>query len=298
MQSVDSLKESLAKLSNGVLVPPKMRCGPDGMPDEYDRNFIMNLLGQQLAFNNLASTMGFPCELDYTLCTMLNQTAAQNGANPAAVNRQGVEYRMMLLLIADNAVYRIDLDACANNAHCIVYAVNTLLIALVSMLRPGECETHYLNLFATTSSNLLRMGLECGSCSLVLNGLGASAVGNSGTELAGKAGSTGSSESSGISSLSGGGSNGEVVNMTTSGTMSSSWGQQNCKMRDSIYLVFHQLMSEAPFVPANVQEAFFPYSLVRAAYHNLAKFSKTPLVMIAKETPLNAQEGIARSQKS
>lgn len=54
---------------------------------------------------------------------------------------------------------------------------------------------------------------------------------------------------------------------------SSSNHSLSAKHRDSIYIVFDNLIKQSPCLSANLQESCFPYSLIRSAYHSIAKLT-------------------------
>ncbi|VDL30121.1 unnamed protein product [Hymenolepis diminuta] len=104
---------------------------------------------------------------------------------------------------------------------------------MFSVLSPGDLEERSTEFLALASSNLLRLGLE--SCSSLV----------SAAEISGAAENSSSRH------------NNNSTN-TNSGN------------RDSVYLLFDEIVRLSPVLTANLQEACFPYALIRSAYSHLA----------------------------
>lgn len=105
---------------------------------------------------------------------------------------------------------------------------------MFSVLSPGDLEERSTEFLALASSNLLRLGLETSS-SLV-----------SAAEISGAGDSTASSRHT---------------------------NNPNCvssENRDSVYLLFDEIVRLSPVLTANLQEACFPCALIRSAYNHLA----------------------------
>ncbi|CAH8495980.1 unnamed protein product [Schistosoma guineensis] len=223
---------------------------------KYEMERIYAHFNEQLMLNNLCASVGISSHLDYNLCSILNNrriailaTANQAGLN-LSINGTGnasyqeLEYHIACLFVVfvanafprlarqDSSLYRLDLEANENNCHCIAYAVNTLMVSMFSLLRPGDLEARSKEFLALASSNLLRLGLETSS-SLI------------------------SSEIYGNNNI----------------QTSSSNHSLSAKHRDSIYIVFDNLIKQSPCLSANLQESCFPYSLIRSAYHSIAKLT-------------------------
>lgn len=104
---------------------------------------------------------------------------------------------------------------------------------MFSVLSPGDLEERSTEFLALASSNLLRLGLETSS-NLV-----------SAAEISGTSdNSSASRHASNLSSASGGN-------------------------RDSVYLLFDEIVRLSPVLTANLQEACFPYALIRSAHNHL-----------------------------
>lgn len=105
---------------------------------------------------------------------------------------------------------------------------------MFSVLSPGDLEERSTEFLALASSNLLRLGLE--TCSSLV----------SAAEISGTGDGSASSRHTGYS------------NNAASGN------------RDSVYLLFDDIVRLSPVLTANLQEACFPYALIRSAYNHLA----------------------------
>ncbi|KAH8859240.1 Nck-associated protein 1 [Schistosoma japonicum] len=224
---------------------------------KYETERIYAHFNEQLMLNNLCASVGISSDLDYNLCSILNnrRIAALATANQAGLNvtmngnasYHELEYHIACLFVVfvanafprlarqDSSFYRIDLEANENNCHCIAYAVNTLMVSMFSLLRPGDLEARSKEFLALASSNLLRLGLE--------------------------------TSSSLISS--------EIYGNSNNSTSTSSSHCLSAKYRDSIYIVFDNLIKQSPYLSASLQESCFPYSLIRNAYHSIAKMTNS-----------------------
>nr|CUU97888.1 hypothetical transcript [Hymenolepis microstoma] len=107
------------------------------------------------------------------------------------------------------------------------------LICMFSVLSPGELEERSTEFLALASSNLLRLGLE--SCSSLVS----------------------------AAEISGAAENPSTRHNNNSNTT-------NNGNRDSVYLLFDEIVRLSPVLTANLQEACFPYALIRSAYNHLA----------------------------
>nr|CAH8838429.1 unnamed protein product [Trichobilharzia regenti] len=248
--------------SNGQLSLPSMVTGSPNENGKHEMERIYAHFNEQLMLNNLCSSVGIPSHLDYNLCSILNnrRMAALATANQAGLNLtvngttgglsyQELEYHIACLFVVfvanafprlarhESSLYRLDLEANENNCHCIAYAVNTLMVSMFSLLRPGDLEARCKEFLALASSNLLRLGLETSS-SLVSS---------------------------------------DVYGSGSSSSNNQSSNSSHCilpaKNRDSIYIVFDNLIKQSPCLSASLQESCFPYSLVRSAYHSIAKLT-------------------------
>lgn len=108
---------------------------------------------------------------------------------------------------------------------------------MFSVLSPGDLEERSTEFLALVSSNLLRLGLETNS-SLVSAEISGGSLGGIGD---------GDSRKPSLVSSS--------------------------SQRDSVYLLFDQIVRISPFLTSNLQEACFPYALIRSAYHHVASLS-------------------------
>ncbi|KAK4469709.1 hypothetical protein MN116_006617 [Schistosoma mekongi] len=241
---------------------------------KYEMERIYAHFNEQLMLNNLCASVGISSDLDYNLCSILNnrRIAALATANQAGLNvtmngnasYQELEYHIACLFVVfvanafprlarqDSSFYRIDLEANENNCHCIAYAVNTLMVSMFSLLRPGDLEARSKEFLALASSNLLRLGLETSSSLL-------------------------SSEICGNN------------NITTS---TSSSHCLSPKYRDSIYIVFDNLIKQSPYLSASLQESCFPYSLIRNAYHSIAKMTNSDSTTILHSNVMSSSSTI------
>ncbi|CAH8493040.1 unnamed protein product [Heterobilharzia americana] len=98
-------------------------------PSENGRHEMERIyahFNEQLMLNNLCASVGIPSDLDYNLCSILNnrRMAALATANQAGLN---------------------------------------LTVSMFSLLRPGDLEARSKEFLALASSNLLRLGLETSS---------------------------------------------------------------------------------------------------------------------------------------
>ncbi|KAL7063591.1 hypothetical protein AAHC03_0160 [Spirometra sp. Aus1] len=247
------IKSFMLQQAGGKLLPPSP--GPNGldangMPLDYD--CLSRLFDSQLLTANLCSAMGLPTELDPGICHYLRSrrqlaastaAAASGGAGGAAQVNGGsmnLDYHVACLFIvfaanalpqlarAEGCKYHINLEANEGNIHCIAYAVTAIMIAMFSVLNPGDLEERSTEFLALASSNLLRLGLETSS---------------------------------------------SLVSAEISGTAPLPQHHQqggNSRNRDAVYLLFDQIVRLSPFLTASLQEACFPYALIRSAYHHVA----------------------------
>ncbi|KAF6777647.1 hypothetical protein AHF37_02917 [Paragonimus kellicotti] len=264
LSSVHNLRNYLIQQSGGQLLPPTPGLTAVASPNSGGRDemeMIYARFNSQLVLNNLSSSMGILSDLDYSLCAILNSrrqamlaaasqaSAAQVGGIHAAGVYPDLDYHIACLFIVfvanalprlarqENSLYHLDLEANENNCHCIAYSVNALMVAMFSLLRPGDLEARSKEFLALASSNLLRLGLETSS-SVISSDV---------------CGSTPQSSTSGLSST----------------------NTQPAKHRDSIYILFDNLVRHSPCLSHSLQEACFPYSLIRSAYHNVAKMTES-----------------------
>lgn len=268
LATVHSLRAHLKQQAGGQLLPPTPGSISDNMKDEME--LIYARFNEQLVLSNLSASMGISSDLDYSLCSLLNgrRMAALSAANQGGLlNGSGgpgtvfpeLDYHIACLFIVfvanafprlarqDTSLYHLDLEATENNCHCIAYSVNTLMVSMFSLLRPGDLEARSKEFLALASSNLLRLGLETSS-SLVSSDV------------------CGSNPQTGAASIS----------------------AQSAKRRDSIYIVFDNLIRESPCLSANLQESCFPYSLVRSAYHNIAKSTDSLLATVSRPNTISS----------
>lgn len=259
------IKSFMLQQAGGKLLPPSP--GPNGLdanglPIDYD--CLSRLFESQLLTANLCSAMGMPTELDPGICHYL-RSRRQSSASVAAVSGGGsggnaqvnggsvnLDYHVACLFIvfaanalpqlarAEGCKYHINLEANEGNIHCIAYAVTAIMIAMFSVLNPGDLEERSTEFLALASSNLLRLGLETSS-SLV------------------------SAEISGTAPL----PQHHHHQQGSSGSGSGSVAP-NSRNRDAVYLLFDHIVRLSPFLTASLQEACFPYALIRSAYHHVA----------------------------
>lgn len=110
----------------------------------------------------MASAMGLPCKVDPLLVQALRSNKGDLGDE---------EYQIACLLIVfvavaipklarnENCYYKPNLDAHANNAHCLAEAVNGIAGALFTITK-GDVVARLKEFLALLSSGLLRMGDE------------------------------------------------------------------------------------------------------------------------------------------
>ncbi|OON15061.1 Tat pathway signal sequence domain protein, partial [Opisthorchis viverrini] len=272
LSTVQNLRNYVTRQSGGQLIPqspgPVSATAPrDEMETIYAR------LNSQLVLINLSSSMGVLSDLDYSLCALLNsrrqamlltasQAAAAGGGASPAVMYPDLDYHIACLFIVfvanalprlarqENSLYHLDLEANENNCHCIAYSVNALMVAMFSLLRPGDLEARSKEFLALVSSNLLRLGLETSSS--VLAG---DVCGNS---------------------------------LPTSTSSSNSPAVLPAKHRDSIYILFDNLVRQSPCLSHSLQEACFPYSLIRSAYHNVAKLTESAVAVAVRPNVMSS----------
>ncbi|KAL5111341.1 Nck-associated protein 1 [Taenia crassiceps] len=216
---------------------------------------VVRLLEAQLLTSGLCASMGISCDgLDAGLCELLrltqrSSTSWNGGAGstaPTAEPPLNLQYHIACLFIVfvanalpqlarvSGCAYRVNLAANEGNTHCIAYAVTTLMVCMFSVLSPGDLEERSTEFLALASSNLLRLGLETSS-SLV-----------SAAEISGAGDNIASSRHT---------------------------NNPNCvssENRDSVYLLFDEIVRLSPVLTANLQEACFPCALIRSAYNHLA----------------------------
>ncbi|VDP92119.1 unnamed protein product [Echinostoma caproni] len=283
LSTVHNLRNYVTQQSGGQLLPPTLgsaaAMSPNGIRDDVET--IYARFDSQLVLNNLSASMGILSDLDYSLCAILNSrrsaalAASQQANAGGTINGAGgsvpfpdLDYHISCLFIVfvanalprlarqESSAYHLDLEANENNTHCLAYSVNALMVAMFSLLRPGDLEARSKEFLALASSNLLRLGLETSTSILS-------------SEVCG--GSTGGSGGGG-----GGGSGGTGVGSGGSQSSSSNPNPTHpAKQRDSIYILFDNLVRHSPCLSHSLQEACFPYSLIRSAYHNVAKASTT-----------------------
>ncbi|CAL8091623.1 unnamed protein product [Calicophoron daubneyi] len=259
LSTVQNLRSHLTQQSGGQLLPPApgstAATSPAGVKDDLET--IYARFDSQLVLNNLSASFGILSDLDYSLCAILNsrrtaalaaasQANATGAGSPGGPAFQDLDYHIACLFIVfvanalprlarqDSSLYHLDLEANENNSHCIAYSVNALMVAMFSLLRPGDLEARSKEFLALASSNLLRLSLE--SSSSILS-----------SEVCGP--------------------NSQQQSVSGSGQI------PPAKNRDSIYILFDNLVRLSPCLTHSLQEACFPYSLIRSAYHNVAKLS-------------------------
>ncbi|VEL22851.1 unnamed protein product [Protopolystoma xenopodis] len=322
LKSVHSLRSHVTRLSGGQLLPPgpgsPAARSPDGRPD--DPETIYARFDDQLVLNHLAASLGISADLDYSLCSVLNSrrllapstaTAAAGTVNsglgsPAEACRAAIEhdYIVACLFVVFTA---ISLPRLARHES------GFYRVATFSLLKPGDLEARSLEFLALASSNLLRLGLEMSSSVISSeascgpsNSIGFSSTSNGSTTTGGGGSVSGISGSSGSGSSSGGGSGGAGSSLLAGFATGSSGhyhhGHQSQHQqvtrqsgRDSVYLVFDSLVRLSPCLTANLQEACFPYALVRNAYHNVTKLAAPALASAAHPTPESAAAQFAEA---
>ncbi|CAH8612598.1 unnamed protein product [Dicrocoelium dendriticum] len=258
MSSIKNLRNYVSQQSGGQLLPPCPSPHNSGARDEMES--IYAHFNSQLVLNNLSSCMGILSDLDYSLCAILNsrrqamlatasQSSAPGGAAGLAAVYPELDYLIAGLFIVfvanalprlarqEGSLYHLDLEASENNSHCLAYSVNALMVAMFSLLRPGDLEARSKEFLALASSNLLRLGLETSASVL-------------------------SSEVCGNN-----------PQPPSSGT--NPMNSPAAKLRDSLYILFDNLIRHSPCLSHSLQEACFPYSLIRCAYHNMAKLAES-----------------------
>ncbi|TPP58153.1 NCK-associated protein 1 [Fasciola gigantica] len=285
LSTVHNLRNYVTQQSGGQLLPPTpgsaAAVSANGIRDDVET--IYARFDSQLVLNNLSASMGILSDLDYSLCAILNSRrsaalAASQQANAGgpmngvgAVPFPDLDYHIACLFIVfvanalprlarqESSAYHLDLEANENNTHCLAYSVNALMVAMFSLLRPGDLEARSKEFLALASSSLLRLGLET-STSVLSSEVCGGAIGIGG----GAGGGTGIGSSGGQSFSSSSSSNPNPTHPA--------------KQRDSIYILFDNLIRHSPCLSHSLQEACFPYSLIRSAYHNVAKASTIPAI--------------------
>ncbi|VDN96393.1 unnamed protein product [Rodentolepis nana] len=257
VETAKSIRTRMRRQGKGKLLPPPLiDSGVTLENRDLDSRTeeIARLLEVPLLTSNLFAAMGLTTDgLDAGLCDLLrfNQrtSSCMNGGAgltaPTAEPPLKFQYDIACLFIVfvANALpqlakvsgcsYQVNLAANEGNMHCIAYAVTTLMICMFSVLCPGNLEERSTEFLALASSNLLRLGLE--SCSSLV----------SAAEISGAAENSSTRHSNNS-------------NVTNNGN------------RDSVYLLFDEIVRLSPVLTANLQEACFPYALIRSAYNHLA----------------------------
>ncbi|VDD83992.1 unnamed protein product [Mesocestoides corti] len=250
VDTAKSIRTYMRRQGGGRLLPPATL-----EPDLNNSDDLARLLEAQLLTSNLCTTMGLSCDgLDARLCALLRQAhrspSSMNGSGggataPTAESPLNLQYHIACLLIVfvanalpqlarvNGCAYLVNLSANEGNMHCIAYAVTTIMICMFSVLSPGDLEERSTEFLALASSNLLRLGLETSS-NLVS-----------------------------AAEISGAGDN--ATSLRHSGNLNS----VSSYNRDSVYLLFDEIVRLSPVLTANLQEACFPYALIRSAYNHL-----------------------------
>nr|CUU97887.1 hypothetical transcript [Hymenolepis microstoma] len=257
VETAKSIRTRMRRQGKGKLLPPPI-FDPNATLENSDVNASTErgarLLEVQLLTSNLCAAMGLTTDgLDAGLCEILrfNQRTSSSmngGAGPTAPTAEPplkLQYHIACLFIVfvanalpqlakvSGCAYQVNLAANEGNMHCIAYAVTTLMICMFSVLSPGELEERSTEFLALASSNLLRLGLE--SCSSLVS----------------------------AAEISGAAENPSTRHNNNSNTT-------NNGNRDSVYLLFDEIVRLSPVLTANLQEACFPYALIRSAYNHLA----------------------------
>ncbi|KAM7541124.1 hypothetical protein Aperf_G00000035243 [Anoplocephala perfoliata] len=264
VETVKSIRTHMRRQGKGKLLPPPVFDSDatlEGSEVEAGTERVTRLLEVQLLTSNLCTAMGVTTDgLDAGLCQLLRlsqrtSSSMNGGAGPASTIAEpplNLQYHIACLFIVfvanalpqlakvSGCAYQVNLAANEGNMHCIAYAVTTLMICMFSVLSPGDLEERSTEFLALASSNLLRLGLE--TCSSLV----------SAAEISGTSDSSASSRHSNYS------------NSATSGN------------RDSVYLLFDEIVRLSPVLTANLQEACFPYALIRSAYNHLANANSRP----------------------
>ena len=147
-------------------------------------------------------------------------------------------------------------------------------MVLFSRYGHEELDSREKEFMALTSSNLLRLGLECSSTNLDSNSSPTTNMGSSNNNF-----SNNSSKDGLIAS-----SNSSTANSSNTKGLQ----EPQPKNRYSIYILFDIITQLCNCLSADLREACFPYSLIRHAYHVVAQQSRSTIAALAHPTQASA----------
>ena len=141
---------------------------------QYKTTTFSNDPQHHLLINEMISSTGISTTIDSTLCqALINQKNSMNNpsntSDPSSVNNESEEYILSCLILVYIAValprlaklestkYIVALDAHANNCHCLVRAINTLITTFFFEHGQRHIEDRCKEFLALASSSLLRL---------------------------------------------------------------------------------------------------------------------------------------------
>ena len=145
---------------------------------QYKTTTFSNDPQHHLLINEMISSTGTPTAIDSTLCqALINQknSIINNNSDQSSPNNESEEYILSCLIMVYIAVslprlarlestkYIVALDAHANNCHCLIRAINTLITTFFFEHGQRHIEDRCKEFLALASSSLLRLiDVECG----------------------------------------------------------------------------------------------------------------------------------------
>lgn len=123
--------------------------------------------------NEMASAVGIECKVDPALVNALRNQ--KNDLKP----EDKYQYACLLMVIVavslprlarnEFSIYRPELEAHANNIHCLAKAINGIAGALFTVTETNDIEDRLKEFLALASSSLMRLGQETGDKEMIRN---------------------------------------------------------------------------------------------------------------------------------
>ena len=201
---------------------------------------ILNII---YLINEMISSTGTSTIIDSTLCqALINQKNSMNNNNnnseQSTTNNESEEYILSCLIMVYIAValprlaklestkYIVALDAHANNCHCLIRAINTLITTFFFEHGQRHIEDRCKEFLALASSSLLRLiDVDCGGQNTKYSNTNTNSTSNNSN-----------------------GSSNDIIH------------------KEATYILLEQFVNQCPYLTRDLLETCFPSSVLRNAF--------------------------------